>query len=221
MESVPSVVQGILIWALPVLLAVTFHEVAHGWAARALGDPTAHQMGRLSLNPFSHIDPVGSLLVPLLTYLSAHTLFGWAKPVPVIARNFRRPLRDMAIVALAGPLSNLVMALLWGLLLKWAQTMPVEQGVDGALRLVSLAGIEINLLLMVLNLLPIPPLDGSRVLAGVLPEQSARAFYRIEPYGLFILLGLMGFHLLAPIIDPPLAFAHRLLAIVLNLNGFD
>ena len=218
MESVPSVVQEILIWALPVLFAITFHEVAHGWAARALGDPTAHQLGRLSLNPLSHVDPVGSVVVPLITYLSAHMLFGWAKPVPVSARNFQNPRRDMAIVAMAGPLSNLAMALVWGLLLKWALIMPADQGIDAGMRLMSMAGIEINLWLMVLNLLPIPPLDGSRVLAGMLPEQGARQFARLEPYGLFILLGLIGLHLLGPILGPPFAVSRALISGLLGLH---
>jgi Zn-dependent protease len=221
MESVLPVAQKILIWAVPALFAITLHEVAHGWAARALGDPTAHQLRRLSLNPLRHVDPVGTLLVPLMTYLTTHMLFGWAKPVPVIARNFRNPRRDMALVALAGPLSNLAMAVVWGLLAKWALTMPPQQGFDGALRLVSLAGIEFNLWLMAFNLLPIPPLDGSRVVAGALSDAGARQFYRIEPYGFLILLGLMGLHLLMPLIGPIYGFARTLTLTALGLYGID
>lgn len=204
-----STIQSIAVWALPVLFAITVHEVAHGWVARRLGDPTAYMLGRLTLNPLRHIDPVGTIAVPLaLLVMSTLTgggfIFGWAKPVPVAWKNLRNPKRDMAIVAVAGPLSNLLMALLWALLLKSTQWLPVSlDAVAMPLAYMGIAGILINLMLMVLNLLPLPPLDGGRVVAGILPGRLSWQFSRIEPYGFFILIGLLATGVLGNIIGPP------------------
>lgn len=196
----------IAIWALPVLFAITVHEAAHGYAARALGDSTAAMLGRLTLNPVKHVDPVGTIAVPVgLLVLSSLTpgppfVFGWAKPVPVNTRQLRHPRRDMAVVAAAGPLANLLMALGWGLLIHvglWLDTAYSE-----AMVAMGLAGIAINMLLMVLNLLPIPPLDGGRVVSSLLPRRVGVWYDRVEPFGLLIVLGLLLTGLLGVILQP-------------------
>ncbi|MES2488664.1 MAG: site-2 protease family protein [Pseudomonadota bacterium] len=214
-----SLVQKIAIWAIPVLFAITLHEVAHGWAARALGDRTAEMLGRLSLNPIKHIDPMGTLLVPAIMLMLGGFLFGWAKPVPIGIRNLRNPRRDFALVALAGPMSNLVMAIGWGILAKIAVNMNPQEGVWLGILLMARAGIIINLVLMVLNLLPFPPLDGGRVLAGLLPEPQARVLDRIEPYGLVVLIVLMVTGILSKIMIWPLVLSGNALLTVLGLQG--
>lgn len=219
MPSLTTVAQTLAIWALPVLFAITLHEVAHGWVARALGDDTAAKLGRLSLNPIKHVDPVGTLLVPLIfLLLPGNFLFGWAKPVPVSARNLPHPRRDMAMVAAAGPLANLAMALAWGLLLKLALTQGVDSGLWIGLRLMATAGVVINLLLMVLNLLPLPPLDGGRVLAGLVPPPWAARLDRIEPYGFVILIVLMVAGFLGPVLGPLMGLTQGLLFRVLGIE---
>jgi Zn-dependent protease len=178
--------------ALPVLLAITLHEAAHGWVADRLGDRTARMLGRVTLNPLRHIDPFGTVLLPLGMYALTGFLFGWAKPVPVNPRNLARPRRDMAIVAVAGPLSNLAMAVLWSLAIvvgAWLQ--PVSEWVSAPLIYMGAAGVLINAILLVLNMIPLPPLDGGRVLVGLLPASVARVVSRVEPYGLFILVALL------------------------------
>ena len=213
-----TIVQTLAVWALPVLFAITLHEVAHGWVARAFGDHTAAAQGRLTLNPIKHIDPVGTILVPIVfLLLPGNFLFGWAKPVPVSARNLPHPRRDMAIVAAAGPFANLAMALAWGLLLKLSLTQDPESGLWIGLRLMANAGIVINLVLMVLNLLPLPPLDGGRVLAGVVPPAWAYRLDRIEPYGFVILIVLMVTGLLGPILHPAMGLAQGFIGAVLGL----
>jgi Zn-dependent protease len=202
-----TLVQKIAVWAVPVLLAITVHEASHGYAARALGDRTAQMLGRLSLNPIRHIDPVGTILVPGILLVLGGFLFGWAKPVPVNMRNLVHPRRDMALVAIAGPLSNLAMALGWGLLLKIALATGATDGVWLGVRAMAVAGIVINLILMVLNLLPLPPLDGGRVLTGLVPESWARRLDRIEPFGLLILVALLATGLLGALIGGPLAWS--------------
>lgn len=191
------------IWTIPVLLAITLHEVAHGWAALAFGDRTAQLLGRLSLNPLKHVDPVGTVAVPLSLLLmswlmgSQPFLFGWAKPVPVSMQNLSHPKRDMAWVAIAGPASNFVQAIGWALLLYVSIGSATEW-----LHSMAIAGISINLILIALNLLPIPPLDGSRVLTALLPNQLGWQYNRLEPYGLLILIGLMVMGWLTPLIMP-------------------
>lgn len=200
-----STIQLLAIWALPLVFAVTLHEVAHGWTARAFGDPTAEQRGRLTLNPIKHIDPIGTILVPgLLLLLSTGIVFGWAKPVPVDMSRLGSPRRDMALVAVAGPTANLVMALGWALVAKLGFVLNGSYDwIAQALILMGYAGIAINLVLMVLNLLPLPPLDGSRVLAWLLPARLAQWLYRVEPFGLIVLIGLLALGWLGQIIIPP------------------
>lgn len=198
-----SAVQAFAVWVLPVLFAVTLHEVAHGWMARYLGDHTAFMLGRLSLNPLKHIDPLGTILVPLLCFLAGGLMFGWAKPVPVNYRNLKNPRRDMAWVAFAGPLSNGLMLLLWGLLTKCV-VMSMDTTLSPGSFLVHMgqAGIVINALLMVLNLLPLPPLDGSRIFIRFLPPSLATLLDAIEPYGFIILLVLISTRVLGVVVDP-------------------
>ncbi|AXQ29229.1 site-2 protease family protein [Solimonas sp. K1W22B-7] len=218
-----SLVQTIAIWALPVLFAITLHEVAHGLAARRLGDPTAASQGRLSLNPLRHVDPVGTVVVPIVLLVLSKLagggfLFGWAKPVPVDYRRLRHPHRDMALVAAAGPLANLLMAIGWGLLLKLALTMGSDEGLWLGLRYMSVAGVTVNLVLMVLNLIPLPPLDGGRVLTGLLPLPLAVRYAKLEPYGLLIVVGLLATGLLSKIMYWPLFISESLLYTLLGLN---
>jgi len=198
-----SLAQQISAWLLPVLLAVTVHETAHGWVARRFGDRTAEMLGRLTLNPIKHIDPVGTILVPgLMLLLPGGFVFGWAKPVPVDWRNFKRPKQDMAWVALAGPVSNLLMAFAWALLARFALGLPAGSWIKAPLLFMGVAGIFINTILMVLNLLPLPPLDGGRVLTGLLPAPAAYRFSRIEPYGFIILLALLMSGILGMVMWP-------------------
>ncbi len=205
-----NMMQEIMVWVIPVLFAVTVHEVAHGWIASKLGDKTALMLGRLTLNPFKHIDLVGTVLVPLACLLVGNFIFGWAKPVPVDWRNLRKPRRDAALVAFAGPASNFIMALLWAFVAKFG-AFAMQQGYGNALFLayVGQAGIAINLLLMILNLIPIPPLDGSRVVSSLLPRDLANIYGAIEPYGLIILLVLMFSNVLSMILLPPLAWMQQ------------
>ncbi len=215
-----STLQRIAVWSLPVLFAITVHEVAHGWVARRLGDPTAMMLGRLTLNPIKHIDPVGTVLVPLLMLMFSPFIFGWAKPVPVTWENLKHPKRDMALVAAAGPLSNLLMALFWVLVLRASIGINPELPWLGTyLFYAGQAGIVINLVLMVLNLLPLPPLDGGRVLSGLLPGRWSWQLDRIEPYGLLILLLLLLSGVLGNILGPLIDGLQSLLYFIVGLRG--
>jgi Zn-dependent protease len=185
-----TLIQKIAVYALPVVFAITLHEAAHGYAARYFGDNTAYLLGRISLNPLRHIDPVGTVLVPLLTMLVGGILFGWAKPVPVNFSNLRQPKKDMLWVAAAGPASNLAMAIGWALVMKISTLMP-ESSLSLPMALMGKAGVSINAVLLVLNLLPLPPLDGGRIMVSLLPNRLAWRFAALERYGFFILIALL------------------------------
>lgn len=211
----------IVLWGVPVVLAITLHEAAHGYVAKLFGDRTAEMLGRVTLNPVKHVDPVGTILVPGLLLLTAKLaggvpfIFGWAKPVPVNAENLRRPRRDMIWVAVAGPGSNFVQALLWAALLVVAAAggAVASEGLTEMARI----GVNVNLVLMALNILPIPPLDGGRVLAGLLPPRAAYALSRVEPYGLFVILGLLVTGLLDNLMRPLIVGAQRLIVALISL----
>jgi len=202
-----TLAQKLVVAALPLLFAITVHETAHGWVAKKLGDKTAMMLGRLTLNPIKHIDPVGTILVPGMLLMFGGFIFGWAKPVPVTWENLHHPKRDMALVAVAGPLANLLMALLWALIAKVGYILiPVSPWFATPMVLMGKVGIFLNLILMVLNLLPLPPLDGGRILTSILPGRWAWRVSRIEPFGFLILLGLLATGWLAQIIGPPIQF---------------
>ena len=219
-----SIIQGIAIWALPVILAITLHEAAHGYVAKHFGDLTAYAQGRVSLNPMRHIDLMGTVIVPLVLFtLSKLTvgtgfLFGWAKPVPVDFGNLRRPKYDMLWVAAAGPGANLFMAFLGALLMKLGLSLP-ESDLSRPMILMGEAGIEINVILMVLNLLPLPPLDGGRMAVSLLPHRMAHHFARIEPYGFMILLLLLFTGMLGTIIGPFIMFTIQMVALLTGLKA--
>ena len=214
-----STLQQISAWVMPVLLAITVHETAHGWVARRFGDKTAQMLGRLTLNPIKHIDPVGTILVPaVMLLLPGGFVFGWAKPVPVDWRNFKHPKQDMAWVAVAGPASNLLMALAWALAARVALGMSADNWIALPLLFMGVAGIFINTILMVLNLLPLPPLDGGRVVTGLLPAPYAYQFARIEPYGFFILVALLMTGVLSIVMWPVVKLFLQLMASVAGMK---
>jgi Zn-dependent protease len=214
-----SSIQKIVVCILPLTFAITLHEVAHGFVAFLFGDYTAKLSGRLSLNPIKHIDPMGTIVIPILLLVTTNFVFGWAKAVPVDPRNLHHPRRDMAFVALAGPLSNLVMALLWGLITKIGlmATLSGSEWLGTPLAYMGAAGILINVVLGVLNLIPIPPLDGAKVLATVLPPRAAYYFNLLEPYGFFILIILMLTNVLFYMIIPFASFLIEKISIVLGI----
>ena len=187
-----NLIQTLAVVALPLLFAITVHEVGHGWMASRLGDPTAKMMGRLTLNPFKHIDPLGTVIVPIVMLMLSGFMFGWAKPVPITVENLKGGRRDMALVAIAGPATNLLMALAWGAIAALASKFSAgSEGIATALLYMAGYGIFINLVLMIINLIPIPPLDGGRILESLLPGPLAWKFGRLEPYGMFIVFGLI------------------------------
>lgn len=217
--DIMQTIQMISVAALPLIFAITVHEAAHGWVASRRGDPTARQLGRLTLNPLPHIDPVGTIILPIAMLLMSGFIFGWAKPVPVNTRNFREPRKDMALVALAGPASNLLMAVFWGLVWKLALLLPGSMHWFAVpMLLMGKIGITFNLILMVLNLLPLPPLDGSRVLTWLLPPRLAIKLDIIEPYGVFILIGLLFMGLWNVLISPVTLFLTGLIEQMLGLR---
>ncbi|MBV6306596.1 site-2 protease family protein [Candidimonas humi] len=210
-----SLIQTITVYALPVLFGITLHEAAHGYVARLFGDPTAYLAGRVSVNPVRHIDPIGTIVVPLVLLFStkllggAGLLFGWAKPVPVDWGRLRNPKRDMLWVALAGPASNLIMAVIWAVGLRLLAEGGATQ--DNFWVQMTVAGIQINLVLMALNLLPLPPLDGGRIVFSLLPARMAWQYSRIEPYGMLIIILLMITGALWVFLQPLLALGQAII----------
>lgn len=207
-----TVVQKIAAYALPILFAITVHEAAHGYAAKFFGDLTAERMGRITLNPFKHIDPIGTILLPALSIILGGVLFGCAKPVPVNFGQLRRPKQDMLWVALAGPASNFAMAIVWGLVLARIALFP--ESAQAFLAQMSLAGVQINLVLLVLNLFPLPPLDGGRIAVSLLPMKAAIKFAQIERYGMLILIALLFTGILGVLLSPVIRFFQHVLTVL-------
>lgn len=214
-----SLIQKIVVYALPLLFAITVHEVAHGWVASKLGDKTAQILGRLTLNPIKHIDMIGTIIVPLILLALGGFIFGWAKPVPINPQNFKNPRRDLALVSISGPFSNLIMAFIWAAIMKLGIYL-YGIGLHAALPVVLMgqAGIFINLILMILNLIPIPPLDGGHFVSCLLPGRIAYYYDRIEPYGFLILLILIATRILSLIFTPLLILFYRLIASLFGLG---
>ncbi len=204
------------IWAIPVLLAITLHEVAHGWVARYFGDRTAELLGRLSLNPLRHIDPVGTLIVPAVLLAFGGPLIGWARPMPISERALRNPRRSMVLVALAGPAANLAMAGAWCAVLGGIARVQINETLVHWIALMAQAGIVMNVILAVFNLLPIPPLDGGRVLLGLVPAPLAERLAKIEPIGIFLVLGLSALRMLDWLFEPALRLIGRVIPVLLG-----
>lgn len=214
--QIDQLIQTVALAAIPVLFAITLHEAAHGYVAKHFGDMTAYQAGRISLNPLHHIDPFGTVLLPLLTLWMGGILFGWAKPVPVNFAMLRNPKKDMLWVAIAGPASNLVMALGWAFFYKIGVTFPESYFAEPLLGM-AMWGIKINVVLMVLNLLPLPPLDGGRVAISMLPQRQAFQLAKVEPYGMFILIFLAITPILGLLLSPPIALVYKSLSLLFGI----
>lgn len=214
--DIANFVQVVSLAAIPVLFAITLHEAAHGYVARHFGDSTAYLQGRISLNPMRHIDPVGTVLLPLLTLFVGGLMFGWAKPVPVNFSALRSPKKDMLWVALAGPASNLVMALGWALIFKLTRLFPGSYFAEPMLGMAEI-GIKINVVLMVLNLLPLPPLDGGRVAVSLLPYRQAIQLSKIEPYGMFILIFMAVTPVLGTILSPLVGLVYKFISMLFGI----
>jgi Zn-dependent protease len=213
-----TLIQKIAVGALPVIFAITVHEFAHGWVASKFGDQSAKMLGRLTLNPIKHIDPIGTILVPIVLLIFTGFVFGWAKPVPVNANSFKSPRTDMAWVAIAGPISNFLMAFVWAVVLKIGLVLQATTPEVGLFLIYSgVIGVSINLILGILNLLPIPPLDGSHIASAFLSKRLAWQFNRIAPYGFFILIGLMLLGWLTPLIMVPFEMAKGLLFAIVGV----
>ena len=209
--DIQNLIQTVLIYALPVLFAITVHEAAHGYAARHFGDNTAYMLGRITLNPIKHIDPIGTILMPIMLYFatSGAFLFGYAKPVPVNFGHLRNPKRDMVWVALAGPASNFVQAIVWAVVM----ITLVGTGMDERFFLeMARAGVLVNLVMWAFNLFPVPPLDGGRILVGLLPWKQAQMVSRLEPYGFFIVMGLVIFGVVGTVwLRPLMSFGYTVI----------
>ncbi|MEY3878831.1 MAG: Peptidase [Pseudomonadota bacterium] len=204
-----TAIQKVTVYALPIIFAITVHEAAHGYAAKHFGDLTAYNQNRISLNPLRHIDPIGTIVLPALTVLLGGVLFGWAKPVPVNFMNLRHPKKDMLWVAAAGPLSNLIMAIFWTILFGRSAYFPESMSLF--VQQMGIAGISINLSLMVLNLIPLPPLDGGRIAVSLLPNHLAYKYAQVERYGFLILIILLMTHILDLIIFPLIQISQNLI----------
>jgi Zn-dependent protease len=216
--QIEQLIQDVAIGAIPILFAITLHEAAHGYVARYFGDMTADKAGRITLNPLHHIDPVGTVILPLLMFwaTSGAFVFGWAKPVPVNFAALRRPKQDMLWVAIAGPASNLAMAMCWALLYKMGLMFP-ENYFSGPLLGMAQIGLQINVILMVLNLLPLPPLDGGRVAVSLLPHRQAFQLAKVEPYGMFILIFLAVTQVLSLILLPLVNMVFKLILLIFGI----
>lgn len=219
MMELEQTARLIALYAIPGIFAITLHEAAHGYAARYFGDMTAYQAGRITLNPIRHIDPMGTIVVPILILIASQGkyAFGWAKPVPVNFGRLRNPKRDMLWVAAAGPAANLLMAILWAFVIKAMQGVPQNYFTEPVL-LMARGGIIVNAVLMVLNLLPLPPLDGGRIAVSLLPQKLAYRFARVEPFGLIILLVLMLLGVLGKVMWPFIAGFIGLLTSLFNIG---
>jgi Zn-dependent protease len=218
--DIANLIQTVLIYALPVIFAITIHEAAHGYAARHFGDNTAYSLGRITLNPIKHIDPVGTIAMPLLLYFATGGtfLFGYAKPVPVRFGNLRNPKRDMIWVALAGPAVNLLQALIWGVLLYLVVGVQLNERFFIEM---CKAGMLVNVVMFVFNLFPLPPLDGGRILVGLLPYRQAELVSRIEPYGFFVVMGLVLAGVLGNIwMRPLMSLTYSVIDLVLTPLSF-
>jgi len=220
--TIDFLLQQATIWAIPLLSAITLHEAAHAYAAYRLGDQTAFLLGRVSANPFVHIDPVGTIAVPILLLISQSPwLFGWAKPVPIIGRGLKRYRRDLALIAAAGPFANLIMAFAWAAFAKFTQTTLSGLDIDTTIIVwlwrMSLAGLQLNIVLFVFNLLPVPPLDGGKIVGLILPARLAIAFEQLSTFSLLIFAVLLMSGLLSALITPPVAGLLRVIANLFQL----
>ena len=214
--DIANLIQTVALYALPVLFAITLHEAAHGYAARHFGDDTAWKLGRISLNPMRHIDPIGTILMPLMLYFatSGAFLFGYAKPVPVRFGNLRNPKRDMIWVALAGPGANLLMALMWGIAMYLLRGAEVTE--PFFLKMCQ-GGVLVNVVMFAFNLFPLPPLDGGRILVGLLPYRQAELVSRVEPWGFFIVMALVLMGVVSTLwMQPVMSLTYGLLGILLS-----
>lgn len=205
-------IKHLAVWTIPVLYAITLHEAAHGWTAKKLGDNTAFMLGRISTNPFKHIDPVGTVLVPILLLFLGGFIFGWAKPVPINDHSFKNPKRDLAIVAIAGPIANILMAIFWTYMIKlsfYFKGLGYEHYV--ILEAMGNAGMIINIVLAMFNLLPIPPLDGSKIIYSVISRRSYFFYSKLEPYGFLIIVGLIVSGILGEVLGPMIKTCYSLI----------